>query len=123
MSGKIVICLVNDQDCGTHHLPRQDSHLLWTLDLQIEEAARHGAAGILIVHTTERDLSLDRGHSSWTGAGPAGAAPDQPHHAGWIMTQVPPRCSAPRAGPQRVTTQAATRSFKPVPLPLSSMPP
>ena len=69
MHGKIVICLVNDP--GLRDSTIFEGKVLtyygrWTY--KIEEAARHGAAGILMIHTTESaTYPWSAVTSSWTG--------------------------------------------------------
>jgi len=118
--GKIVVCLVNDP--GLRDSTIFKGRILtyygrWTY--KIEEAARQGAAGILMVHTTE---SATYGWStvvgSWTGQQ---VRLEQPATslvvAGWI------RDSSARslfrqsgADLDQLMAQAATRSFHAVPL-------
>lgn len=121
--GKIVICLVNDP--GLRDSTIFEGKVLtyygrWTY--KIEEAARHGAVGILMIHTAESaTYPWSTVTSSWTGEQ---VRLEQPPTsllaAGWIRDS-----SAAvlfRDGGQdleRLTNLAWTRKFKPVPLGLT----
>lgn len=118
--GKIVICLVNDPGLRDSTIFR--GRILtyygrWTY--KIEEAARHGAAGILIVHTTESaTYPWTAVASSWTGEQ---VRLEQPQTsliiAGWIKdTSAAALFSAAGQDLHALTTQAAVHGFKSVPL-------
>lgn len=120
MKGKIAVVLVNDPGL-------QDSTLFrgriltyygrWTYKL--EEAARQGAAGVLLVHTT---ASATYGWAtvagSWTGPQVRiEQAPSSLVVAGWLSETAAAGLAA--AGGQSLadlTTAAARRGFRPVPL-------
>lgn len=117
--GKIVVALVNDPGL-------QDSTLFrgriltyygrWTYKL--EEAERQGAAGILLVHTTESaTYPWGTVASSWTGpqvraerqAGPLKVA-------GWLSNEATAALVGSRDSLMRLTASAAKRGFRAVPL-------
>jgi hypothetical protein len=109
--GKIVICLVNDPGLRDSTIFR--GRILtyygrWTY--KIEEAARHGAAGILIVHTTESaTYPWTAVASSWTGEQ---VRLEQPQTsliiAGWIKdTSAAALFSAAGQDLHALTTQAS----------------
>ncbi|MEP6475241.1 MAG: M28 family peptidase [Gemmatimonadota bacterium] len=120
VKGRIVICLVNDPGL-------RDSTLFkgkvltyygrWTY--KIEEAARHGAAGILMVHTTENaTYPWTTVTASWTGEQVRLEVPETSLIlAGWIKDSSATGLFA-ASGQDLVglTKLAATRRFKPVPL-------
>jgi Zn-dependent M28 family amino/carboxypeptidase len=120
MKGKIAVALVNDPGL-------QDSTLFrgriltyygrWTY--KIEEAQRQGAAGILMVHTTESaTYPWTTVLSGWTGPQVRLETPPSPLlAAGWLHQDAATRVF--RAGGQdlaKLTRAAARPGFKPVPL-------
>jgi Zn-dependent M28 family amino/carboxypeptidase len=118
--GKVVICLVNDPGLRDSTIFRGKIltyYGRWTY--KIEEAARHGAAGILIVHTTESaTYPWTAVASSWTGEQ---VRLEQPQTslviAGWIKdTSAAGLFAAAGQDLNALMTQAATRNFKAVPL-------
>jgi Zn-dependent M28 family amino/carboxypeptidase len=120
VKGKIVICLVNDP--GLRDSTIFEGKILtyygrWTY--KIEEAVRHGAAGILMVHTAESaTYPWSAVASAWTGEQ---ARLEQPPTsllaAGWLRDSSAALLFKD-AGQDldRLTALAWTRQFKPVPL-------
>jgi Zn-dependent M28 family amino/carboxypeptidase len=121
VKGKIVICLVNDP--GLHDPSIFRGRILtyygrWTY--KIEEAARQGAAGILMIHTTENaTYPWSTVTGSWTGEQVRLESPATPLVvAGWVRDQVAARLfSAGGLDLAALSSQAATKGFHPVPLP------
>ena len=118
--GKIVVALVNDPGL-------QDSTLFrgriltyygrWTY--KIEEARRQGAAGLLLVHTTESaTYPWTTVLSGWTGPQVRlEHPPDSLIVAGWLQQETAARLF--KGGGQdlaALTTAAARKGFEPVPL-------
>ena len=86
--GKIVVALVNDpglQDSTLFRGKILTYYGRWTY--KIEEARRQGAAGLLLVHTTESaTYPWTTVLSGWTGpAGEAGDSADSLVVAGWLQ--------------------------------------
>lgn len=120
VKGKVVVCLVNDP--GLHDPAIFRGRILtyygrWTY--KIEEAERQGAAGILMVHTTESaTYPWTTVTGSWTGEQvrlerPAGALVV----AGWIRDTTAAELFT-RSGQDlaALMTQAGRQGFHPVPL-------
>jgi Zn-dependent M28 family amino/carboxypeptidase len=122
VTGKWVICLVNDpglRDSTIFKGKILTYYGRWTY--KIEEAARHGAAGILMVHSNE---SATYGWStvvgSWTGEQVRlEGEPTSLFAAGWIRDTVASALFQ-RSGVDlnAAASAAATRSFKPMSLDL-----
>ena len=120
VKGKIVVCLVNDpglRDSTIFLGKRLTYYGRWTY--KIEEAARQGAAGILMVHTTESaTYGWTTVQGSWTGdqvrlERPASSLVV----AGWIKDGVASDLFHPSGVDLGGLTElAATRRFVPVPL-------
>lgn len=119
VKGKVVVVLVNTPGL-------RDSTLFkgkvltyygrWTY--KIEEAERQGAAGILMVHTTE---SATYGWATVTGSwtGPQTRVLRKPGGlivAGWLTESVADRLLQPAGGLPRLTEAASRPGFKGVPL-------
>jgi Zn-dependent M28 family amino/carboxypeptidase len=119
---KIVVVLVNDpglRDSTIFRGPILTYYGRWTY--KIEEAQRQGAAGILLVHTTESaTYPWTTVQSSWTGPQVRIEEPAKSLQvAGWISEETAGRMI--RAGGQDLSTlsdQAVRRGFKAVPLSL-----
>ncbi|HYF40565.1 MAG TPA: M28 family peptidase [Gemmatimonadales bacterium] len=117
---KIVVALVNDpglRDSTIFRGPILTYYGRWTY--KIEEAQRQGAAGILLVHTTESaTYPWTTVQSSWTGPQVRIEEPAKSLHvAGWISEDAAGRIF--RAGGQDLAAlsgQAVRRGFKAVPL-------
>jgi Zn-dependent M28 family amino/carboxypeptidase len=119
VKGKVVVVLVNTP--GLHDSTLFKGKVLtyygrWTY--KIEEAERQGAAGILMVHTTE---SATYGWAtvagSWTG--PQTRVLRKPSGlivAGWLTESVADRLLQPAGGLARLTEAASRPGFKGVPL-------
>ncbi len=119
VKGKVVVVLVNTP--GLHDSTLFKGKVLtyygrWTY--KIEEAERQGAAGILMVHTTE---SATYGWAtvagSWTG--PQTRVLRKPGGlivAGWLTESVADRLLQPAGGLARLTEAASRPGFKGVPL-------
>ena len=120
VKGKIVMVLVNDpglQDSTIFRGKILTYYGRWTY--KIEEAARQGAAGILIVHTTESaTYPWTTVQSSWTGAQVRVERPATSLvFAGWLTGEAAAKIARQGgADLPTVTAQAATRSFHAVPL-------
>lgn len=123
VKNKIVIALVNDpglQDSTIFRGPILTYYGRWTY--KIEEARRQGAAGILLVHTTDSaTYPWTTVQSSWTG--PQVRIEEPPSSllvAGWLSESAATRLL--RAGGQSLpglTEKAARRGFRGVPLGMS----
>jgi Zn-dependent M28 family amino/carboxypeptidase len=95
MEGKILLILVNDPWASADEPDRFEGDAMtyygrWTY--KFEEAARQGAAGALIIHTTERagyPWAVVRG--SWSGEQfalpPTGSEPPPPAVEGWLSRE------------------------------------
>ncbi|MEP6572094.1 MAG: M28 family peptidase [Gemmatimonadota bacterium] len=122
VKGKIVVCLVNDP--GLRDSTIFKGRILtyygrWTY--KIEEAARHGAAGILMIHTTESaTYPWTTVTGSWTGEQVRLERPATSLViAGWIKDSVAGMLfKSAGADLSALTTAAATRGFAPAPLTL-----
>jgi Zn-dependent M28 family amino/carboxypeptidase len=121
--GKIVICLMNDPGLRDSTIFRGKIltyYGRWTY--KIEEAARQGAAGILMVHTPETaTYGWSTVTGSWTGQQVRLEAPATSLVvAGWLQESTA-RALFKQGGADldQVTALAATREFKPVPLNLN----
>ncbi len=121
--GKIVLCLVNDPGLGDSTIFR--GRILtyygrWTY--KIEEAQRQGAAGIIILHTTESaTYPWTTVLSGWTGEQIRLERPAQSLVvAGWVRDEVAARLLG-RKGLDlaALQQQAGRRGFRPMPLPIS----
>jgi Zn-dependent M28 family amino/carboxypeptidase len=120
VKNKIVVALVNDpglRDSTIFRGPILTYYGRWTY--KIEEAQRQGAAGILLVHTTESaTYPWSTVQSSWTG--PQVRIEEPPKSlliAGWLNQDAAARLF--RQGGQDLSSlmdQAAHRGFRPVPL-------
>jgi Zn-dependent M28 family amino/carboxypeptidase len=120
VKNKIVVALVNDpglRDSTIFRGPILTYYGRWTY--KIEEAQRQGAAGILLVHTTESaTYPWSTVQSSWTG--PQVRIEEPPKSlliAGWLNQDAAARLF--RQGGQDLASlmdQAARRGFRPVPL-------
>jgi Zn-dependent M28 family amino/carboxypeptidase len=120
VKNKVVVALVNDpglRDSTIFRGPILTYYGRWTY--KIEEAQRQGAAGILLVHTTESaTYPWTTVQSSWTGPQVRIEEPAKSLLvAGWLTQDVAGRLF--KQGGQDLSSlmeQAARRGFKPVPL-------
>ena len=117
--GKIVVALVNDpglRDSTIFRGPILTYYGRWTYKL--EEAERQGAAGILLIHTTESaTYPWGTVASSWTGPQVRVARPAGPLKvAGWLTTDAAAALVGGRDSLDRLMTSAAGRGFRAVPL-------
>ena len=120
VKNKIVVALVNDpglRDSTIFRGPILTYYGRWTY--KIEEAQRQGAAGILMIHTTESaTYPWSTVQSSWTG--PQVRIEEPPKSlliAGWLNQDAATKLF--RQGGQDLASlmdQAARRGFRPVPL-------
>jgi len=120
VKNKIVVALVNDpglRDSTIFRGPILTYYGRWTY--KIEEAQRQGAAGILMIHTTESaTYPWSTVQSSWTG--PQVRVEEPPQSlliAGWLSQDAATKLY--RQGGQDLPglmDQAARRGFRPVPL-------
>ena len=123
VKNKIVVTLVNDpglRDSTIFRGPVLTYYGRWTY--KIEEAQRQGAAGILMVHTTESaTYPWSTVQSSWTGPQVRIEEPATSLLiAGWLSQEAAARLF--RQGGHdltKLTEQAARPGFKPVPLGVS----
>jgi Zn-dependent M28 family amino/carboxypeptidase len=121
--GKIVVALVNDpglQDSTLFRGKILTYYGRWTY--KIEEARRRGAAGLLLVHTTESaTYPWTTVLSGWTGPQVRlESPPDSLIVAGWLQQETAERLF--KAGGRDITTltaAAARKGFQPVPLGLT----
>jgi len=120
VKNKIVVALVNDpglRDSTIFRGPILTYYGRWTY--KIEEAQRQGAAGILMIHTTESaTYPWSTVQSSWTG--PQVRVEEPPQSllvAGWLSQDAASKLF--RQGGQDLAglmDQAARRGFRPMPL-------
>ena len=120
VKNKIVVALVNDpglRDSTIFRGPILTYYGRWTY--KIEEAQRQGAAGILMIHTTESaTYPWSTVQSSWTG--PQVRVEEPPQSllvAGWLCQDAASKLF--RQGGQDLAglmDQAARRGFRPMPL-------
>jgi Zn-dependent M28 family amino/carboxypeptidase len=121
--GKIVVALVNDpglQDSTLFRGKILTYYGRWTY--KIEEARRQGAAGLLLVHTSESaTYPWTTVLSGWTGPQVRlESPPDSLVAAGWLQEATAARLF--KSGGQNLaalTAAAARKGFKPVPLGLT----
>jgi Zn-dependent M28 family amino/carboxypeptidase len=126
--GKTVVMLVNDPDWASPTLEgpfngrAMTYYGRWTY--KYEEAARQGAAAVLIVHdTAPASYGWNVVENSWTGPqlymqSPGGGA-DQTAVNGWLTNEAARRLLAAAGQDLDVLTRAAARpGFRAVPLPL-----
>jgi Zn-dependent M28 family amino/carboxypeptidase len=123
VKNKIVVALVNDpglRDSTIFRGPILTYYGRWTY--KIEEAQRQGAAGILMIHTTESaTYPWSTVQSSWTGPQVRiEVPPTSLLVAGWLNQDAAARIFR-QAGKDlgSLMDQAARRGFKPVPLGLA----
>ena len=119
-AGKIVVALVNDpgfQDSTIFRGKVLTYYGRWTY--KIEEARRQGAAGLLLVHTTESaTYPWTTVLSGWTGPQVRlESPPDSLIAAGWLQQKIAVRLfEAGGHDLASLTAAAARKGFKPVPL-------
>lgn len=130
MRGKVAVILVNDPDYaaadeqGLFKGRRMTYYGRWTY--KFEEAARHGAAGALIVHDTfPAAYGWNVVRSSWSGAQyhvqSDNDGMDQTQANGWIQKPVAERIFAAAGKDFAALSEAARRKgFRPVPLGLKA---
>lgn len=120
LTGRIALVLVNDpglRDSTIFEGPRQTWYGRWTYKL--EQAARMGAAGVILVHTEERATypwSVVRG--SWTGEQVALAErPDRSlQFAAWVTWEGAKRLLAPTGKDLDLMVRRAEQpGFRPIP--------
>ncbi len=118
--GKIVVAMVNDpglQDSTLFRGKILTYYGRWTY--KIEEARRQGAAGLLLIHTTESaTYPWTTVLSGWTGPQVRlETPPDSLVVAGWVQEPAAARLvSAAGQDLAALTSAAARKGFKPVPL-------
>ncbi len=123
VTGKIVLTLVNDPGFADSTIFRGEEltyYGRWTY--KIEEAARQGASGILLVHTTpSATYSWATVSGSWTGPQVRLEAPPTPILlAGWVSDSIAADLLQPVApSVEAVLRMAASGSFAPIELPVS----
>ncbi|HEX5049525.1 MAG TPA: M28 family peptidase [Gammaproteobacteria bacterium] len=119
VAGKVLVMLNNDPDwdpalfAGTERL----YYGRWTY--KYESAARHGAAGAIIVHTTpSAGYPWQVVQASWSGAQFHLPAGDEPHVQveAWITEDAARRLLGPARNLDGLVKQASRRDFVPVPL-------
>lgn len=119
VKGKIVVALVNDpglQDSTIFRGRILTYYGRWTY--KIEEAQRHGAAGLILIHTTaSATYPWSTVTSSWTGAQVRVERPATSLlMAGWVTDQAAPALFPAGTDVAATMRQAATRNFKAMPL-------
>ncbi|HTM01226.1 MAG TPA: M20/M25/M40 family metallo-hydrolase [Candidatus Omnitrophota bacterium] len=119
VKGKVVVALVNDPGIRDSTIFR--GRILtyygrWTY--KIEEAERHGAAGLILIHTTESaTYPWSAVTSSWTGAQVRVERPATSLlMAGWVTDKAAQSLFPAGTDLPATMRQAATRDFKAVPL-------
>jgi len=123
VTGKIVLTLVNDPGFADSTIFRGEEltyYGRWTY--KIEEAARQGASGILLVHTTaSATYPWATVSGSWTGPQVRLEAPPTPLLlAGWVSDSIAAELLQPVApSVEAVLRMAASGSFAPIELPVS----
>lgn len=123
VTGKIVLTLVNDPGFADSTIFRGEEltyYGRWTY--KIEEAARQGASGVLLVHTTaSATYPWATVAGSWTGPQVRlEAPPTELLLAGWLAESVAAELLQPVApSVEAVLRLAASGSFAPVELPVS----
>ena len=123
VTGKIVLTLVNDPGFADSTIFRGEEltyYGRWTY--KIEEAARQGASGILLVHTTaSATYPWATVSGSWTGPQVRlEAPPTELLLAGWLAESIAAELLQPVApSVEAVLRLAASGSFAPVELPVS----
>jgi Zn-dependent M28 family amino/carboxypeptidase len=121
VKGKVVVTLVNDpglQDSTIFRGKILTYYGRWTY--KIEEAERQGAAGIIMIHTTESaTYPWTTVASSWTGAQVRVERPASSLLvAGWVTDAAAAGLFPSGTDLRALMRQAATREFKPVALPV-----
>jgi Zn-dependent M28 family amino/carboxypeptidase len=118
---KIVVVMVNDPGFYDKTLFKGDTMTYygrWTY--KFEEAARQGAAGVLIIHDTgaaSYDWSVVRGGWSGPRLGLAAGNAEKKNFPieGWISTPAAEKLFAAEGGAQNLFDQAKKQGFKPIP--------
>lgn len=121
VKGKIVVTLVNDPGLRDSTIFRGKIltyYGRWTY--KIEEAERHGAAGIIMIHTTESaTYPWTTVTSSWTGAQVRVERPATSLLvAGWVTDAAAAALFPSGTDLPALMRSAATKAFKAVPLPV-----
>lgn len=118
--GKVVVILNNDPDWDPKLFAGKMRLYYGRWDYKYENAARHGAAGAIVIHTTpSAGYPYQVVQTSWTGEQfelPAGAEPRTPVK-GWV-TEDAARKLAKLAGHDldKLIASAKSKKFRPVPL-------
>jgi Zn-dependent M28 family amino/carboxypeptidase len=119
VAGKVLVMLNNDPDwdpelfAGTERL----YYGRWTY--KYESAARHGAAGVIIIHTVpSAGYPWQVVQSSWSGEQFELPAADEPRSQveAWITEDAARRLLGPEGNLDGLMDQAKRRDFRPVPL-------
>jgi Zn-dependent M28 family amino/carboxypeptidase len=120
VSGKVVVILNNDPDWDDKLFAGKTRLYYGRWDYKYENAARHGAAGAIIIHTTpSAGYGWNVVQSSWTGEQfelPAGSEPRM-RMRGWVTEAAAQKLL--RLGGHdlaKLVAAAKKKSFKPVPL-------
>lgn len=119
VKGKIVVALVNDpglQDSTIFRGRILTYYGRWTY--KIEEAERHGAAGLILIHTTESaTYPWSTVTSSWTGAQVRVERPASSLlMAGWVTDKAAATLFPAGTDLAAAMRRAASRDFRPMPL-------
>jgi Zn-dependent M28 family amino/carboxypeptidase len=119
VSGKVLVVLNNDPDWDPELFAGTERLFYGRWVYKYENAGRHGAAAVLIIHTTpSAGYPWHTVQSSWGGA--QFKLPDSPEpHAqieGWITEDAARRLLGPHGDLDALVEQAKRRDFKPVPL-------
>ena len=124
VKGKVLVMLNNDPDWDPKLFAGKTRLYYGRWIYKYESAARHGAAGVIIVHTTpSAGYPWQVVQSSWGGEQFELPAEGEPRIQlkGWATEE--PRAACVKAGGQdldKLIAAAKSRSFKPVPLALKT---
>ncbi len=126
VKGKTVVALVSDPGHYDKNLFKADTMTYygrWTY--KYEEAARQGAAGILLVHDTEAaSYGWNVVRSGWSGPQLSlvenTSAAKATSFEGWISSSTAAKLFALSGQPKDIQDQAKRKGFKPVPLNVST---
>ncbi len=117
--GKVLVVLNNDPDWDPALFDGVTRLYYGRWGYKYESAARQGAAGVIIVHTTpSAGYGWNVVQSSWSGPQyelPAGDEPRSPVEA-WVTEDAARRLLGPAHDLDALVAQARSREFRPVPL-------
>jgi Zn-dependent M28 family amino/carboxypeptidase len=119
VSGKVLVVLNNDPDWDPALFAGKERLYYGRWSYKYESAARHGAAGVIIVHTTpSAGYPWQVVQSSWSGTQFELPAGDEPRIAlkAWATEAAARRLLEAAGGLDELTARAKDRDFAPVPL-------